>query len=202
MGWTQCLEPFVSPGANPVTDVFAREGTDVFAREGLTRASARLLDAYRDGTDIRARTDMNLCSLFGGLSLANAKLGAVQGGGCVGGTSVLAHGLVCAALLSPVVEVNLRAKRQRDPEPRNPALVRHRQAARLPTGRADATAADVARWIRRLDESMDVPTLRAAGVGDEQLNDVVSAARRSSSMAGDPVQLTEKELREALDAAM
>jgi alcohol dehydrogenase class IV len=65
---TQCLEPFVSVRASPLTDGLAREG--------LRRAAAGLRAAYADGTDLGARTDMAVCSLLGGLALANAKLGA------------------------------------------------------------------------------------------------------------------------------
>ena len=63
---TQCLEPFVSVRANPLADGLAREG--------LRRAAAGLRAAYADGTDLAAWTDMSLCSLLGGMALANAEL--------------------------------------------------------------------------------------------------------------------------------
>ena len=68
---TQCLEPYVSPKANPATDAVAAEG--------LRRGARSLRRAYEDGDDREAREDMALCSLFGGVALANAKLGAVHG---------------------------------------------------------------------------------------------------------------------------
>src|SRR5262249_58920863 len=68
---TQCLEPFVSPMANPLTDAVAREG--------IRRAAAGLRRAYADGSDIGARADMAVASVAGGMALANAKLGAVHG---------------------------------------------------------------------------------------------------------------------------
>src|SRR5207244_1999604 len=68
---TQCLEPFVSVRANPLTDGLAREG--------LRRAAGGLRAAYADGSDLGARADMAMCSLLGGIALANAKLGAVHG---------------------------------------------------------------------------------------------------------------------------
>ena len=87
---TQCLEPFVSVRASPLTDGLAREG--------LRRAAAGLRAAYADGTDLAARTDMAMCSLLGGLALANAKLGAVHGlAGVIGGTADVPHGFACAA---------------------------------------------------------------------------------------------------------
>src|SRR5436305_3403780 len=91
---TQCLEPFVSTRANPLTD-----GT---AREGLRRAAAGLRAAYADGSDLQARADMALCSLLGGIALANAKLGAVHGlAGVIGGSAGAPHGLAGAARPRP-----------------------------------------------------------------------------------------------------
>ena len=101
---TQCLEPFVSVQANPLTDGLAAAG--------LRHAGTGLRRAYADGTDIQARTDMALCSLLGGMALANAKLGAVHGlASVVGGAADVPHGAACAALLAPVVEANVRALR-------------------------------------------------------------------------------------------
>src|SRR5215469_16538709 len=77
---TQCLEPFVSVRANPLTDGLAREG--------LRRAATGLRAAHADGGDLAARTDMATCALLGGMALANAKLGAVHGlAGVIGGTA-------------------------------------------------------------------------------------------------------------------
>ena len=99
---TQCLEPFVSVRANPLTDGLAREG--------LRRAGSGLRAAYADGGDLAARADMSVCALLGGMALANAKLGAVHGlAGVIGGTADVPHGLACAALLAPVIEANVRA---------------------------------------------------------------------------------------------
>ena len=68
---TQLIEPFTSHRANPMTDAFCREG--------LTRAARSLRRAYAHGDDTAAREDMALASLFGGLALANAGLGAAHG---------------------------------------------------------------------------------------------------------------------------
>jgi alcohol dehydrogenase class IV len=77
---TQCLEPFVSPMANPLTDAVAREG--------IRRAAAGLRRAYADGTNLGARADMSVASVAGGMALANAKLGAVHGlAGVIGGAT-------------------------------------------------------------------------------------------------------------------
>ena len=119
---TQCLEPFVSPKANPATDAVATDG--------LRRGARSLRRAYEHGDDRAAREDMALCSLFGGIALANAKLGAVHGvAGVVGGMVDAAHGAVCAALLAPVAEANVRALRERDPGVARAGALRHRRPA-------------------------------------------------------------------------
>ena len=66
---TQCVEPYVSNSANPLTDAISLEGIKAGARS--------LRRACENGDDLNAREDMCLCSYYGGLSLANAKLGAV-----------------------------------------------------------------------------------------------------------------------------
>jgi alcohol dehydrogenase class IV len=189
---TQCLEPYVTPKANPATDAFAAQG--------LRRAARSLRRAYAHGDDRAAREDMALCSFFGGVALANAKLGAVHGlAGVVGGMVDAPHGAVCAALLAPVVEANVRALRERDPDA--PAVGRYTEAARLLTGRGDAAVADGVEWLRATVSALDVPPLGAVGLQTAQYAEVAQKAARASSMQGNPVKLTEEELVAVLHAA-
>ena len=189
---TQCLEPFVSPKANPATDAVAADG--------LRRGARSLRRAYEHGDDRAAREDMALCSLFGGIALANAKLGAVHGvAGVVGGMVDAPHGAVCAALLAPVVEANVRALRERDPG--SPALDRYAAAARLLTGRDAATVEDAVAWLRETVEALQVPPLRDVGLRPARYAEVAEKSARSSSMQGNPVALTADELVAVLDTA-
>src|SRR5215213_8761925 len=101
---TQLIEPFVSKRSNPMTDALCREG--------LSRVARSLRRAVENGRDTNARHDMALGSLFGGLALANAGLGAVHGfAGPIGGMFSAPHGAVCAALLPFVMAANLKALR-------------------------------------------------------------------------------------------
>jgi alcohol dehydrogenase class IV len=187
---TQCLEPFVSPLANPITDSLTRAG--------LQRAATGLRQAYADGSDRAARTDMSTCSLFGGMALANAKLGAVHGfAGVIGGMVDAPHGAVCATLLAPVVEANLAAL-----APGQPALDRYAEAARLLTGRPRATAADGVAWIRETVRLLEVPTLSTLGVRPEDVENIVAMTAGASSTKGNPVVLTADQLTAALLAAL
>lgn len=190
---TQVIEPFVSPLANPVTDALARDG--------IARAARSLRRAYVDGHDADARRDMALTSLFGGLALANAKLGAVHGlAGVIGGMTDSPHGAVCARLLPGVALANVAALRARAPSA--PALARYDEVARLLTGRPDATAADGAAWLRDLGEDLAVPGLAAYGLAPGDLDAVAAGAARASSTKGNPVELTHDELLGVLERAL
>jgi alcohol dehydrogenase class IV len=183
---TQCLEPFVSVRANPLTDGLAREG--------LRHAAAGLRAAYADGADLRARADMAMCSLLGGIALANAKLGAVHGlAGVIGGTADVPHGMACAALLAPVIEANVRALRAGPAG--HPALDRYTEAAQLLTGQPAASVEDGLAWIRETVTRLAVPGLATSGVRPQDADEVAAKAARSSSMRGNPVALSDSDLR-------
>jgi alcohol dehydrogenase class IV len=191
---TQCLEPFVSVRATPLTDGLAREG--------LRRAGAALRTAYADGQDPQARTDMALCSLLGGMALANAKLGAVHGlAGVIGGTADVPHGIACATVLAPVVEANVRALRAKPPSDRDP-LGRYTEAARLLTNDSAASVEDGLAWIRETLALLKVPGLAAFGLGPQQAGDIAAKALTSSSMQGNPVALTLDDLEAILLRAL
>jgi len=190
---TQCLEPFVGVRANPLTDGLAREG--------LRRAAAGLRAAYADGGDLGARADMAMCSLLGGIALANAKLGAVHGlAGVIGGTADVPHGLACAALLAPVIEANVRALRSGPPG--HPALARYTEAARLLTGNPAASIEDGLTWIRETVSLLAVPGLAAFGIGPQHADEIAAKAARSSSMQGNPVALTHRDLSAVVHQAL
>jgi alcohol dehydrogenase class IV len=193
---TQCLEPFVSVRATPLTDGLAREG--------LRRAGAALRTAYADGQDAQARADMALCSLLGGMALANAKLGAVHGlAGVIGGTAGMPHGMACAAVLAPVVEANVRALRSEPPDraDRDP-LDRYKEAARLLTGNPTASVEDGLAWIRETLTLLNVPGLAAFGLGPQDAGGIAAKALTSSSMQGNPVPLSREDLEAVLLQAL
>ena len=190
---TQLVEPFVSLRANPLTDALCREG--------LGRAARSLRRVCDEPADLSAREDMALASLFSGLALANAGLGAVHGFAApIGGMFVAPHGAVCAALLPHVMEMNLRALSARSPG--NPALDRYREVAALLTGRPEAGAEDALAWISDLCEHLEIPSLRAYGMTREQVPEVARRAAVASSMKGNPLALLPAELEEILLRAL
>jgi alcohol dehydrogenase class IV len=189
---TQLLEAFVSRNANPLTDGICREG--------LQRAARSLFRAFANGEDRQAREDMCLASLCGGLALANAGLGAVHGvAGPFGGAFKAPHGAVCGRLLPFVTAANIQALRERDPGAS--ALGRFREAARMFSADPGATAEDGAAWLHDLCGRLGIPGLSTYGFGTEHAPDLVVNAMRSSSMRGNPIGLTARELETVLDQA-
>ena len=183
---TQCLEPFVSVRATPLTDGLAREG--------LRRAATGLRAAHADGGDLAARTDMAICALLGGMALANAKLGAVHGlAGVIGGTADVPHGMACAALLAPVIEANVRALRSAAPG--SSVLDRYAEAAQLLTGKPGASVEDGLAWVGETVSLLGVPGLAAFGLGPGEADGIAAKAATSSSMQGNPVPLSHDELK-------
>ncbi len=110
------------------------------------------------------------------------------------------HGVACARLLAPVAEANVRALRARDATSK--ALANDDEAARLLTGRADAGAEDGVAWLQRLVEELGVSRLGVYGLDASDVDRVVEQAKRASSMQGNPVALTEEELKDVLEAAL
>ena len=186
---TQLIEAYVSNKANPLTDGICREG--------LKRAARSLRKAYENGNDPDAREDMALASLFSGLALANARLGAVHGfAGPLGGMIFAPHGVICARLLPFVCEANVQALHNREPD--SPALVRFDEIAQIVTGKNKARAADGVEWIQNLCKALTVPPLTQFGSKEQDFTTVVAKAQKSSSMKGNPIPLTDNELMQIL----
>lgn len=184
---TQLIEPFVSVKANPLTDAICREG--------MMRAARSLRRAYEHDEDESARQDMCVASVFGGMALANAGLGAVHGlSSPLGGMFDAPHGALCAALLPHVMEVN-------------------RGMIRGPAGRGAVSASteivrrfeEVAQLVGDLGElvqALKILPLREYGVKREDFPEIIEKAKLSNSMKGNPLPLRDEEFREILERAL
>ena len=192
---SQLVEPFVSIKANPMTDAICREG--------LHHAARSLQRAYENSADQEARARMSLASLFGGLALANAALGAVHGfAGPLGGMLHAPHGALCARFLPLVMEANIRALESQNSK--HPALARYVEVAQILTGEEDATALDGAVWTRDLVEKLRIPRLSAYGMKPEDfsLREAVQKTQNANSFKGNPIVLSERELMNILQQAL
>ncbi len=190
---TQVVEPFLSRAYNPMTDAVCREG--------MRRIVRSLKSAYKNGSDVQARDDMCVGSLMGGMALANAKLGAVHGfAGPIGGMFPAPHGAVCARLLPIVMDVNLRALRRGGIEAG--MLDRYSEVARIMTADPEAPPEAGIMWLRALCDSLEILPLGAYGVRQADFPEIIERARDSSSMRGNPVDLTNRDLNTIMGLAL
>jgi len=190
---TQLIEPYVSSRANPMTDSICADG--------IRRAASALERAWERGDDQDARASMSWAAVLGGMALANAALGAVHGFAApVGGMFSAPHGAICAAVLPHAMTVNIQALRAR--APRDRALQRYEEVARMLTGRPQATAEDGVEWVAQLCRRLEIPPLRSYGVRDTDIPGLAEKAARTSSMKGNPIALTAVELSEIAARAL
>lgn len=93
--FTHAIESYISTNATEQTRIYSEKSMKLFAEH--------ITNAVHNGSSIEARTGMSWASLLGGVSLANAGVGAVHAMAYpLGGTYHIEHG-VANALLMPFV---------------------------------------------------------------------------------------------------
>lgn len=190
---TQVIEPYLTRDRNAFTDTFARQG--------MLRGAGSLARAYRKGEDREARRQMAFTSFMGGLSLANAGLGAAHGfAGPFGGMFDAPHGAICAALLPHVMHVNLLRARQLEQD--SDLLKRFDEVAGFLTGAPHAEAEEGVRWLGSLAETLSIPGLSSYGFTRADFDTLIEKASVSSSMKGNPVRLSREDMEMILERAM
>ena len=191
---SQLIEPLLSKRANPFSDALARDG--------IRRSARSLRRGYEEGMEESGvREDLALASLFSGMCLANSGLGAVHGLAAAAGARLSApHGAVCAAVLAAVMDVNLRALRERARE--DPALPRMTEVATLLTGLPEATPEDAIAWLQELTTALSIPGLASYGLNQDEIAPMVAAAQEASSMRGNPIELRDEEVTEIITRSL
>lgn len=97
--FTHAIESYVAVKANPLTKIYAEKAMKLFV-PNIHRA------VHNGDKDVKAREGMSFVSLFGGISLANAGVGAVHALAYpLGGKYKMEHGVANALLLPYVLEV-------------------------------------------------------------------------------------------------
>ncbi|MEO6434805.1 MAG: iron-containing alcohol dehydrogenase [Tepidisphaeraceae bacterium] len=177
----QCIEAYVSNGANPMTDVIAIKGVEL--------ASRHLKRAFDNGHDLEAREAMALAALLGGIALTNAGLGAVHGFAApIGANFPVPHGTVCAVLLPHVIRANTALGNEKAKE-------KYRRIDACIGGNAAATCMALVRDLR-------LPSLGSFGMNERDVKPMVQLAKRASSMRYNPVILDDATLADILRAGL
>lgn len=211
---TQLIEAFTSRKGNPVIDTLAGLGL------GMAANLPKLFGPDRDKTTHEA---LALASLLGGVTLANAGLGAVHGlASPLGAFYPAPHGVVCARLLGPIVAANARRaaregarivldkyaavafqliKPQHDngiPEigfDDEPMTEEERRDQPL------NAALSLASYLKALTRALEIPGLGEFGVRPQDFPKILAAAS-GGNLKTNPVTLDEEELSQALAEAL
>jgi alcohol dehydrogenase class IV len=190
--FTQLLESYLSTAANPITDALALQG--------LKLISQSLMDAYSDGANSQARTNMALSAFLSGITLANAGLGTVHGmAGIIGRLKDIPHGIICSRLMGPANAITVRILRKTPGS--ELALSKYATAGRLFThvsNHSDEYYIDA--FLHVIDvwtAAMAIPTLQEYGLTDFDLRQFA----RLGDNKYNPAPLNEEERYELLQQA-
>ena len=191
--FTQLLESYLSTASNPMTDALALEG--------LKRISDSLLNAYHDGSDLNARTDMAMAAYLSGITLANAGLGLVHGfASSIGGYYEIPHGVICSSMMAATNKITVQ--KLRSEKSNNEALEKYATVGRLFSELQNKSCEYYTDSLLDLIDTwaneMSIPKLSEGGV---TLNDVERIVENTDNK-NNPVKLNKDEIEEVLKMAM
>jgi alcohol dehydrogenase class IV len=168
---THNVESYLSPAYHPLCDGIALEGARIAARA--------LPIAFRNGSDLSARSDMMMSSMMGAIAFQK-DLGAVHS--CAHALSTvldLHHGLANGVMIDHVMRFNIPAAREK--------LI---ELARV-TG-AGTTPEDFVAWLTRLKAELGIPArLREVGATADHVRPLVSVAIKDTCHQTNPRRCTE-----------
>lgn len=191
--FTQLLESYVSTAANPITDALAYEGLKHIARS--------LKHAFRNGTDLQARTDLALAAFLSGITLASAGLGLVHGfASPIGGYFEIPHGIICSTLMAPANRATVRRLRQDKTNPE--ALTKYSLVGKLfadSDNRSEEYYTDfLLQQIETLTETLHIPKLSEYGITAADHARIIKGTDNKNN----PAVLGQEEMMAVLEMAM
>jgi len=179
---THAIESYTSMNATPLTDMYAREAIRLIGR------SLRTAVARGDRRD--ARYDMSIASLYAGISLANAGVGAVHALAYpLGGQFNVPHGIANGILLPHVMEFNVPGD-----------LFKFAEVARLLGERVENLSPAEAAYrsveaVKNLMRDIDMPlTLTELNIPKSAIPEMAAASINVTRlMANNPRKMTAKD---------
>lgn len=168
--FAHCLEAYSSPFYHPMSQGIALEGLRL-VKEYLPRA-------YKDGTDIEARTHMMSAAAMGAVAFQKG-LGAIHSlSHPVGAIYNTHHGMTNAVVMPPVLAFN------------RPAIEDKIAAAAAYLGISGGFNGFYD-YVLKLREELGVPDkLSALGVGTDRIDEMAEMAIVDPTAGGNPVELT------------
>jgi alcohol dehydrogenase class IV len=186
---TQVIEPYLSVKANPMTDAICYAAIPI----GLKVLRDLVKKDAHDAWD-----SMAWVSTCGGLALANSGLGAVHGfAGVIGGKTNAPHGEICGALLPAVLQSHQRKAQEGTDVYNRLQWVMHQIDAYFAHMEIGSGVSALSRWSKEIG----LRGLSELGVSSADYLQVATAASNSSSMKGNPFDLSNEELLQILHCA-
>lgn len=190
--FSQLVEGFLSPRASSLSDAIAWSGIEAVERS--------LINAYRHGDDLRARTDMAYAALCSGIVLANAGLGIIHGlAPALGSIFSISHGVVCGTLMGAGNAVTLeKLEKLVDSNPEYQDYIdKYDRLGSLFCGQ-NGKLQDAGRCfvdqLHHMTELLQLPRLADCGANAENLDRVVETASNKNN----PARLSSEEIRRIL----
>ena len=174
--FAHCLEAYCSPFYHPMSQGIALEGMRL-VKEFLPRA-------YRDGTDIEARTNMMSAAAMGAVAFQKG-LGAIHSlSHPIGAVYNTHHGMTNAVVMPPVLRFNRLAIEEKI----------ERAAAYLGISGGFDGFYD---YVLSLRAELGVPeNLTAMGIGQDRIDELAAMAIEDPSCGGNPVPMTLENTRQ------
>lgn len=170
---THAIEAYVSVKAHPITDALSLHAIKLI--------SENLPQAWSDGTHIEARTHMMTAALEAGLAFSNSSVALVHGmARPLGAYFHIAHGIANATLLATVVEFSILGNA------RKYANIAHAMGENTHGLSLMDAAYLAAKAVRRLVESLKIPSLGGLGVDEGKFNKVVEQMAKDALASGSP----------------
>ena len=168
--FAHCLEAYCSPFYHPMSQGIALEGMRL-VKEFLPRA-------YRDGTDIEARTNMMSAAAMGAVAFQKG-LGAIHSlSHPIGAVYNTHHGMTNAVVMPPVLRFNRSTIEEKI----------ERAAAYLGISGGFDGFYD---YVLSLRAELGVPgNLTAMGIGQDRIDELAAMAIEDPSCGGNPVPMT------------
>lgn len=184
---THAIEAFVSVKAQPITDTLALQAIRFIA--------GNIRQAWSNGDNIEARTNMMIGALQAGMAFSNSSVALVHGmARPIGAYFHVPHGISNAALLPTVIEFSIPGNPKRYAEI---AEAMGEITEGLSVLDAAYLAADA---VEGLNVDLKVPTLRELGVEEKKFNSIVEQmaadAIASGSPGNNPRKATQEEIVE------
>jgi alcohol dehydrogenase class IV len=182
---THAIEAYVSVKAHPLTDTLALQA--------IRLIGANLRQAWSNGDNLEARTNMIIGALHAGMAFSNSSVALVHGmARPIGAYFHVRHGVSNAALLPTVIEFSIPGN------PRRYADIAEAMGE-ITEGLSLLDAAYLAaETVERLNEDLKVPSLEELGVEEEKFNKLVEKMAEDAIASGSPGNNPRKATKEEI----